>query len=148
MNNKTRYSLIVTTALITLSLILSACGPSGPSTNPDGSINVNVTLTDFGIDSSLTKFEAGVPYHFIITNEGQVNHELMIMEPMMAGMEMSMVEMDELALAFVEEDKLPPGATQTLDYTFLQPTTAGSLEFSCHTPGHYEAGMKIPITVE
>ena len=148
MKNKTRFTLLITTVLIAFSLILSACGASGPSTNPDGSINVNVTLTDFGIDSSLKTFEAGVPYHFIITNEGQVNHEMMIMEPMMAGMEMSMEEMDELALAFVEEDDLPPGATQTLDYTFMQPTTAGSLEFSCHTPGHYEAGMKFPITVE
>lgn len=148
MKNKTRFSLLATTALIAFSLILSACGASGSSTNPDGSVNVNITLTDFGIESSLAKFEAGVPYHFIITNEGQVNHELMIMEPMMAGMEMSMEEMDKLALAFVEEDELSPGTTQTLDYTFMQPATAGSLEFSCHTPGHYEAGMKFPITVE
>jgi uncharacterized cupredoxin-like copper-binding protein len=148
MKNRTRFSFLVTTALIALSLILSACGASGPSTNPDGSVNVELTLTDFGIESSLADFEAGVPYHFIITNEGQVNHEFMIMEPMMAGMEMSMEEMDELALAFVEEDELSPGATQTLDYTFTQSTTAGSLEFSCHTPGHYEAGMKLPITVE
>lgn len=145
MKNKTRIALLITTVFIGTSLIISACGPS---TNPDGSVNVNVTLTDFRIDSSLVSFEVGVPYHFIITNEGQVNHELMIMEPMMAGMNMTMEEMDAMALAHVEEEDLTPGATQTLDYTFTEPAPAGSLEFSCHIEGHYEAGMVLPITVK
>lgn len=145
MKNKIRYTLLITTVLIASSLILSACGPS---TNPDGSVNVEVTLTDFGIESTVDTFEVGVPYHFIITNEGAVNHELMIMEPMMEGMEMDMEEMDAMALAYVEEDELPPGATQTLDYTFTAAAPAGSLEFDCHIEGHYEAGMKLPITVQ
>jgi len=145
MKNKTRIALLITTVFIGTSLIISACGPS---TNPDGSVNVNVTLTDFRIDSSLVSFEVGVPYHFIITNEGQVNHELMIMEPMMAGMNMTMEEMDAMALAHVEEEDLTPGATRTLDYTFTEPAPSGSLEFSCHIEGHYEAGMVLPITVK
>lgn len=145
MKNKTRLTLLITTVLIASSLLLSACGPS---TNPDGSVNVDVTLTDFGIESSLVTFDVGVPYHFIITNEGAVNHELMIMEPMMPGMDMTMEEMDAMALAFVEEDELTPGVTQTLDYTFTEPVPAGSLEFSCHIEGHYEAGMVMPITVK
>ena len=145
MKNKTRIALLFSTVFIGISLIISACGPS---TNPDGSVNVEVTLTDFGIDSSLVSFEVGVPYHFIITNEGQVNHELMIMEPMMPGMDMSMEEMDAMALAYVEEDELPPGATQTLDYTFTKPAPAGTLELDCHIEGHYEAGMLLPITVQ
>ena len=142
---KTKLTLLITALLIVSSLLLSACGPT---VNDDGSVDVNVTLTDFGIESSVTKFQVGVPYHFNITNEGQVNHELMIMEPMMAGSNMTMEEMDAMALAYVEEDELTPGATQRLDYTFTQPAPASSLEFSCHTPGHYEAGMKLPITVE
>jgi len=145
MKNKNRLIVLVTVIIVASSLFLSACGPS---TNPDGSVNVKVTLRDFGIDSSLTKFEVGVPYHFIITNEGAINHELMIMEPMAAGMDMSMEEMDAMALAYVEEDELSPGATQTLDYTFTEPAPAGSLELSCHTEGHYEAGMVLPITVK
>lgn len=146
MNNKTRIALLITTVIIATSLLLSACG--GPSKNPDGSVNVEVTLTDFKIESSLDTFEVGVLYHFIITNEGQVNHELMIMEPMMPGMKMTMEEMDAMALAYVEEDELPPGATQTLDYTFTEPAPPGSLELDCHIEGHYEAGMVLPITVK
>jgi len=145
MKNKNRLIVLVTVIIVASSLLLSACGPS---TNPDGSVNVKVTLRDFGIDSSLTKFEVGVPYHFIITNEGAINHELMIMKPMANGMDMSMEEMDAMALAYVEEDELSPGATQTLDYTFTEPAPAGSLELSCHTEGHYEAGMVLPITVK
>ena len=114
----------------------------------DGPVDVEVTLTEFGIESSLDTFDVGVPYHFIITNEGAINHELMIMEPMMPGMDMSMEEMDAMALAFVEEDELTPGTTQTLDYTFTEPAPAGSLELGCHIEGHYEAGMVVPITVQ
>ena len=146
MYNKTKIALLVTTIILATSILLSACGPS--STNSDGSVNVDVTLTDFKIESSLDTFEVGVPYHFIITNEGEDEHELMIMEPMMAGTEMSMEEMDKMALAVVEEDDLPPGATYTLDYTFTEPAPAGSLEFSCHIQGHYEAGMLLPIDVK
>ena len=145
MKNKTRIALLITTVIIATSLLLSACGPSK---NPDGSVNVEVTLTDFGIESTLDTFEIGVPYHFIITNEGAVNHELMIMEPMMPGMDMTMEEMDAMALAFVEEDELTPGTTQTLDYTFTEAAPAGSLELGCHIEGHYEAGMVLPIAVK
>jgi len=53
-----------------------------------------------------------------------------------------------MALAYVEEDELPPGAIQTMDYTFTEPAPAGSLELDCHIEGHYEAGMVLPITVQ
>jgi len=38
-------------------------------------------VKEFGIESSVTNFEVGVPYHFEVTNEGSVNHEIMIMPP-------------------------------------------------------------------
>ncbi len=52
-----------------------------------------------------------------------------------------------MALGMIEEDDMPAGATGTLDLTFTEPAEAGKLEFACHVPGHYEAGMKLPITV-
>jgi len=63
-------------------------------------------------------------------------------------MDMDMEAMDEMALAMIEEDELTPGATKTLDYTFTEPASTGDLEFVCHVEGHYEAGMKLPITVK
>ena len=133
-------------ALIAAGLLLTACGGGGQKKN-----EVKVTLTEFGIESSITEFQMGVPYHFVVTNAGQVNHEIMIMPPLtedQMGMGMNMQEIDKMALVMIEEDKLTPGKTATMDYTFSEAAPAGTLEFACHTPGHYENGMKLPITVK
>lgn len=124
---------------------LSAC--AGGSSKPNQPVDVEITANEFGFESSLTTFSVGVPYHFVVTNKGTVAHEFMILEPMEPGT-MSMEEMDDMALALIEEDDLPPGATASVDVTFTEPAPPGTLEFACHTPGHYEAGMKLAITVE
>ena len=75
----------------------------------------------------------------------------MVMPPLMEdhmGMEMDMHELDEQALAMVPASDLPAGATATFDYTFTEAAPNGTLEFACHTPGHYETGMKLPIVVK
>lgn len=119
---------------------LTACG--GPK-------EVKVTLTDFGIESSLTVFRVGARYHFVVTNVGTVSHEIMLMEPMQdKGTGMDMEELDQFALAVIEEDVLTPGVTESFDYIFMEPTPKGHLEFACHVEGHYEAGMHLPITVK
>ena len=132
--------------LIALSIVLSACA-SGPSTNPDGSINVEVTLTDFGIESSLIEFEAGKTYHFTITNEGVIPHEFVIAEPLTEATEHSDMEMMHRGLILaVEESDLSPGTTVTTEVTFPDHVVE-DIEFACHTEGHYEAGMHLPITM-
>jgi uncharacterized cupredoxin-like copper-binding protein len=138
--NKKFFGILVVTGLL-----LAACGAQGNTSN-----EVKITLTDFGIESSRTSFEVGVPYHFVVTNNGAIDHEIMLMPPLteqQMGMKMKMEEMDKMALAHIEASDLTPGKTMTLDYTFSQPAPAGSLEFSCHVEGHYEAGMNLPITV-
>ena len=135
--------------LIALSILLTACGASSSSTNPDGSINVEVTLTDFGIESSLTEFEAGKKYRFTIKNEGAIPHEFVIAEPLMEG-EAHGTDMDMMhagLVVAVEEDELPAGATVTVDVTFPDHVDE-ALEFACHIEGHYEAGMHSPITLK
>jgi uncharacterized cupredoxin-like copper-binding protein len=146
--NKNRFALVI--VLMTLSLLLIACGAPAPSPNPDGSINVVVTLTDFGIESSLNTFEAGKTYRFAITNNGAIAHEFAIAEPLEGGT-VHGTDMDSMhggLILAVEETDLPPGATVTVDATFPDHTPDEGLEFACHTEGHYEAGMQLPITVE
>jgi len=131
--------------LVVAVFLLVGCGAQSNSND------VTITLTDFGVESSRTTFEVGVPYHFTITNNGAINHEIMIMPPLTEEqmmMNMDMEAMDKMALAMVEEDELTPGATKTLDYTFTEPAPAGTLEFACHVEGHYVAGMKLSITVK
>lgn len=142
----TAFGIVI--VLIAASILLSACGASVPSANPDGSINVDVTLTDFAIESSLNTFEPGKTYRFTIINEGAVPHEFVIAEPLAEGMEQSDMEMMHAGLILeVEEDELPPGTTVTVDATFPDHVDE-ALEFACHVQGHYEAGMRAPITVK
>lgn len=128
--------------LIAAGLLLTACGGQKAT-------EVKITLTEFGIESSITDLKVGVPYHFVVTNAGTVNHEIMIMPPMTEDqMAMDMAELDKTVLVMISADELTPGATKSFDYTFTEPTSTGTLEFACHTPGHYEAGMKLPVTVK
>jgi len=123
--------------------VLAACGGGGAS---GGATTVTVTLTDFTITSSLTTFSTGVPYHFVVANKGAVAHEFAIMPPEQ-GTQGSETQLPSTALAGIKGSDLAAGATKTLDYTFTQ-APAGGLEFACHLPGHYEAGMHTPITVK
>lgn len=142
-SQKVVYSIIV---VILVASLLSACGvgPSG-SAKP---VEVRITLTEYKIESSLTSFQVGVPYHFVVTNKGTLAHEIMLVEPMENAAHMDMGEMDEMALAYIDAKDLPADATASFDYTFTKPAAAGELELSCHTPGHYEKGMKLPITAK
>ena len=113
----------------------------------DGPITVTVDAGDYDFQSSLTTFTVGVPYHFEVTNTGEVDHEFMLVEPIAQGT-MDMEEMDGMAVAHIEEDDLEAGATETLDVTFDKAHPAGTLEMSCHIGQHYEKGMHIPIVVQ
>lgn len=123
-------------AILAVVLLVSACGSaSGQSgANPT---EVQITLSEFKIESSQTTFTTGTPYRFVIKNEGSVAHDWAIMPR--GGTDTSQ------ALVQVDEDELPPGATVTQEFTF---TESGDWEFACHVPGHYEAGMLLPITVQ
>lgn len=136
--------------LAPLALLLVACGGSAPtqSSAPAGAQTVEITERDFAIQTSLSTFKPGVPYHFVITNQGMVAHEFVIMPHSMGsmGQHMSMDEMHHMALAMVEN--IPPGATVTLDYTFPRSAAGSHPELACFLPGHYEAGMKLAVSVQ
>ncbi len=129
--------------LLVASVGLSACSGSASAGNKP--VDVQVSLTEFKIDSSLTTFEVGVPYHFTVTNNGSVAHDFAIIPP--NSEQLSAEQVSEMALVSISGEDLPAGATKELDYTFTQPYPSGSLEFACHLPGHYEAGMHEPIVV-
>ena len=125
-----------------VAVLLAACGGGGSSSS---GTTVNMTLTDFKIDSSVTTFKVGVPYHFVVKNNASVPHEVWI-DPVDASLTPDTAK--SKALAGLGSDVLTAGATQSFDYTFTQAYPAGSLEFACHLPGHYEAGMHVGIVVQ
>ena len=131
--------------LISLTSLLAACGGAGGSSGPSGSRQVQIAESEFKITSSVTTFSPGTTYRFVVTNNGQAAHEFMIMPTGMNMPGMSIDDMHKTALAMI--DSVAPGETKTLDYTFASPASEQNLEFACYLPGHYEAGMKLPIMI-
>jgi uncharacterized cupredoxin-like copper-binding protein len=96
------------------------------------------------IKSPITTFKVGQPYKLVLTNEGKAIHEFVIAPSHKAHQ--SHEDLDKIAL--LHEDELGAGQSKTVDFTFKQPAPAGTLEFECSYPGHYEQGMYTPIVVE
>ena len=110
-----------------------------------GATKVNIILTDNRIESSLTDFQVGVPYTFVISNAGRHNHNFNINTPVsVAG---SLEGALSTALLAVDEDQLAAGDSVTVEYTFPDVTAGTQLEFSCLIRRHYDDGMKLAITV-
>lgn len=137
MHHKTlRRTALGLIAIVAVTLLIGACGSTSGQSNASPT-EVQITLSEFKIESPQTIFDTGTPYRFVIKNGGTIAHDWAIMPR---------AETDESqALFMVDEDELPPGATVTREFTFTQ---TGDFEFACHVPGHYEAGMLLPITVQ
>jgi uncharacterized cupredoxin-like copper-binding protein len=102
-------------------------------------------LADNTIASSLTTFQAGVPYTFVIKNTGNHAHNFNISTPVSTtGSEDASLAS---ALLAVTQDKLPVGGGTTVSYTFPASSVGAQLEFSCLIKRHYEDGMRLAITV-
>ncbi len=146
-----KYRLHLGLFLLPFLLLLAACGgsttPSSPQgqATPSGSQTVQVTLSDNKVESSLTTFTAGMPYHFVITNTGQVAHQFAMMP---RGMDMEHMSVDQMHhSALFMYDSVVPGETRAFDYTFAMSSAAQRFEFVCGTQGRYGAGMQFPFMV-
>jgi len=146
-----KYRLVSGLFLVPFLLIMAACGSSTtPSSGqgqatPSGSQTVQVTLSDNKVASSLTTFTAGMPYHFVVTNMGQVAHQFAMMP---RGMDMEHMSVDQMHhSALFMYDSVAPGETRAFDYTFAMSSAAQSFEFVCGTQRHYGAGMQLPFMV-
>lgn len=91
------------------------------------------------------KVQRGETVKFVVKNTGKLPHEFVL------GSAQSLKEHAELMRKHPDmehEDpnmaKVAPGSTGTLIWKFSR---AGTVEFACLIPGHYEAGMKGRIRV-
>ena len=107
---------------------------------------MQITENEYAITSSVSNFTAGVPYRFVVKNEGKAAHEFMIMAKDEGKMgSMSMEHMDTLALA--KTGDMQPGETKTIDYTFPDSAKGSHPQFVCYMAGHYDLGMKLNMNV-
>ena len=135
--------------------LVTACGTPAaaqpPATQAAGggssgsATEVDVTLGDYTIQSSLTSFKVGVPYRFVIINNGNHQHNFNISTPVdkTGSIDASLSS----ALLTIPQDKLPIGGGTTVVYTFPASAAGQDLEFSCLIRLHYEKGMRLQITV-
>jgi len=116
-----------------------------PSAVSGTGTQVDITLADNTIDSSLTTFQVGVPYTFVITNTGRHGHNFNISTPVSitGSLESALAS----ALLAVKQSELGPGASVTVEYTFPESVAGQPLEFSCLIRMHYQDGMLLGITV-
>ena len=121
-------------------------GASSQGSTPQrsGANDVHIVMTEMKIESDVTTFTHGVNYHFIIENKGAIQHEFEIAKKVGANA----TEQQHDAASLKELQRLDPGKTQTLDYTFAEVSPAGTLELECGMAGHYDAGMHIDIVVQ
>lgn len=160
-----RNTVLLSMILVAM-LLLAACGSPAPTRAPASSpatsaptlapvsspaataatgTQVDVTLADNTIESSLTTFTAGETYTFVITNTGHHAHNFNISEPVETAGSIDTAKQN--ALLVVEQSQLPVGGSATVTYTFPASAAGANLEFSCLIPRHYEDGMTLPITV-
>ncbi len=147
---------VLLSVIVAALMFMTACGTpaaqastgassGGQAVSSGGATEVDVTLGDYTIQSSLTTFKVGVPYRFVIINNGNHQHNFNIAAPVAktGSVDASLSS----ALLTVSQDKLPVGGGTTVIYTFPASAAGQDLEFSCLIRLHYEKGMKLAITV-
>lgn len=114
----------------------------------DRTINVTMRETKDGamvFEPAQLDFTAGETIRIVVTNAGELDHEFVMDSPD------KNIEHKALMEKFPEMEhddpnavRLEPGATGEILWTFAN---KGTFEFACLIPGHYDAGMHGPITV-
>jgi len=124
-----------------------AIGMPGDAASVDRTIDVSMSETDDGemlFEPRELTIARGETIRFNVTNMGGTEHEFVLdtvegnaeHKEMMAKMDMEHDDPNSV--------RLDVGASGDVIWTFAN---AGTFEFACLMPGHYESGMYGPITV-
>jgi uncharacterized protein (DUF305 family) len=113
--------------------------PATPVSGAGAGTVVTVAVGDMYVNADLTEFEAGVPYVFVVTNEGKAPHDFVI-EVRGTGHRHDHATGHRGGPNAIVG--LQPGETRELAWTFAEP---GEYELVCRLPGHYEAGMRMVV---
>jgi uncharacterized cupredoxin-like copper-binding protein len=123
-------------------------GVGGPADAGEATRTVDVTTLDtLTFEPSQLNVAAGETVTFRVTNDGQAVHEFILGD---AAMQQEHADgMAQMGEGMVHDQAnsltLQPGETKQLTWRFGE---TGVLEYACHQPGHYAAGMRGQITIE
>ncbi|KHL71943.1 copper-binding protein [Pseudomonas putida] len=165
-----RLFIVAALALVSLP-ILAGTGKSfsfgEPAPAAKATRTVEVVLKDIAFEPRNLQVKAGETVRFVLVNEGKLPHEFNLGDKAMhaqhqkemiamqgklftAGMDhegMNHGQMDHGAHGHDAGNTvlLQPGQRAELTWTFRQ---SAPIEFACNVPGHYQAGMVGPLTIE
>ena len=115
---------------------------------PDRTIEIRMSETDNGamiFEPATLDVSAGEIVRLKITNDGESPHEfVMDTMPMIEEHKALMERFPEMEHDDPNAVRLEPGETGEILWTFGK---AGQFQFACLLPGHYDAGMHGPLTI-
>jgi uncharacterized cupredoxin-like copper-binding protein len=125
-----------------------AAGEPGDPTKP--SRTVEVVMTDDGGKMTYrpdrVDVKKGEQIKFVLRNAGLVDHEFLIdTVSNNARHKADMEKNPDMAHQEPNGVRLKPGASKEILWRF---TKAGTFEFACLLPGHYESGMKGVVAIK
>lgn len=114
-------------------------GHPGPGSKPERVIRIQA-LDALRFQPAHITVRRGETVRFVITNTGKLAHEFVIGNAaVQAAHQREMQAMPGMSMQHdMNAVSLPPGATRDLVWTF---TRDGTVEYACHEPGHFAAGM-------
>lgn len=116
-----------------------------PSATAGPGQEVDITVSDAKLTSSLTTFHAGVPYNLVVKNSG--SRELCFDINAPENVTGSLTNSRTAALLDIAQNRLPPGTAVTESFTFPSSAVGTRLEFSCLLRHAYDDNVRLPITV-
>lgn len=122
----------------------TAIGEPGQDAQATRTVDVDMRDTMRFSPATLT-VKRGDTVRFVVTNSGKVRHELTLgTAASLAEHAKMMQQMPGMTHAEANAVTVDPGQRKTLVWHFTQ---AGTVEFACLEPGHFEAGMRGVINV-
>ncbi|WP_150667843.1 cupredoxin domain-containing protein [Pandoraea anhela] len=122
----------------------TAIGEPGVDANATRTVDVDMRDTMRFSPATLT-VKRGDTVRFVVTNNGKIRHELTLgTAASLAEHAKMMQQMPGMSHAEPNAVTVEPGQKKTLVWRFTQ---AGTVDFACLEPGHFEAGMKGVINV-
>ncbi|MBU1304192.1 MAG: cupredoxin family protein [Alphaproteobacteria bacterium] len=125
-----------------------AVGMQGNASHIDRTVEVTMGETDEGemlFSPRDLAFSKGETVKFLITNEGEQEHEFVLDTPAKNEEHKAlMAKFPEMEHADPNAIRLAPGASGEIIWTFAN---AGEFQYACLILGHYESGMHGPVVV-
>jgi uncharacterized cupredoxin-like copper-binding protein len=164
--------------VVALLVLATACGADGPDAGGDGTgapvgtlespRTIDVAMVDIAFEPTALSIRAGETVKFVFTNEGAAEHEATFgdeaeqEEHATAMREAEGMDMDEAEAGHGDDEAtddghdeqdeiaplvLEPGASGEVVVTFDDPEVMSTI-IGCHIPGHWEAGMRMDVSVD